>query len=302
MSAAFDPYHRWLRHLAEQQPAEPYRLLGIDRFEPDPEVIRDAAERQMAHVRTYQLGEYTELTQRILNELAAAKACLLDPARKSAYDGQLRAQSGKGDNRPLADDTKPATASQRCLVGARRRAVRARRACPPIPVTWPMSNLRPRRPLGGPGAMLPPSAKQGLAGSPAWTQLTRGGPIRRTLHRIDAMLLGVVGKDNVLLHRCLRILAVAYRSPRAGDLPCAVPVCGWRCAFAAPARRWRFTKITRLASNLFRRRRLPFLNPPANHRLPPSSRLGPHGHRAQALLNRSQRDASCVCRRSPRKR
>jgi hypothetical protein len=56
----------------------------------DAEVIRDAASRQMAHVRTYQLGKYQALSQKILNELRAAKACLLDPRRKEAYDGRLR--------------------------------------------------------------------------------------------------------------------------------------------------------------------------------------------------------------------
>jgi hypothetical protein len=89
MPVAFDPYHRWLGIPPKDQPANHYRLLGIDRFESDQEVIRDAAEQRMAHVRTYHLGQYSELSQRILNELAAAKACLLDPQRKAAYDRDL---------------------------------------------------------------------------------------------------------------------------------------------------------------------------------------------------------------------
>ena len=92
VSGEFDPYHRWLGISPKDQPPNHYRLLAIDRFEPDPEVIRDAAERQMAHVRTYQLGEHVELSQRILNELAAAKACLLDPARKAKYDDRLHSR------------------------------------------------------------------------------------------------------------------------------------------------------------------------------------------------------------------
>ena len=91
-SAAFDPYHRWLGIPPEEQPADHYRLLGIPRFECDPEVIRDAATRQMGHVRTYHLGPHAELSQQILNELGAAKACLLDPQKKAAYDAALRAQ------------------------------------------------------------------------------------------------------------------------------------------------------------------------------------------------------------------
>ncbi len=58
MSDSFDPYHRWLGIAPRHQPADYYRLLGIDRFEADPEVIADAAERQIAHVRRYQLGRH----------------------------------------------------------------------------------------------------------------------------------------------------------------------------------------------------------------------------------------------------
>ena len=90
MAAEFDPYHRWLGISPKDQPPNYYRLLSVDLFEDDPEVIRDAADRQMAHVRTYQLGECSELSQRILNELGAARACLLDKAAKVAYDRGLR--------------------------------------------------------------------------------------------------------------------------------------------------------------------------------------------------------------------
>ena len=88
--ADFDPYHRWLGIPLKEQPPHHYRLLGIGLFEDDPEVIRDAAARQMAHVRTYQLGQHAELSQKILNELAAAKASLLDAEQQAAYNAKLR--------------------------------------------------------------------------------------------------------------------------------------------------------------------------------------------------------------------
>jgi len=90
MSETFDPYHRWLGISPKHQPADYYRLLGLERFEEDPEVIRDAADRQMRHVRTYELGPRSGASQTILNELAAARSCLLDPDAKAAYDSQLR--------------------------------------------------------------------------------------------------------------------------------------------------------------------------------------------------------------------
>jgi len=90
MAESFDPYHRWLGIPPDEQPADHYRLLGLSLFEGDPEVIRDAAERQIAHVQRYGLGRHLALSQQILNELAEAKACLLDPARKAAYDETFR--------------------------------------------------------------------------------------------------------------------------------------------------------------------------------------------------------------------
>ncbi len=86
----FDPYHRWLGIPPKDQPPNHYRLLGIEQFESSPDVIGAAADRQMTHLRNYQLGQQAALSQRILNEVAAAQICLLDPRRKADYDVQLR--------------------------------------------------------------------------------------------------------------------------------------------------------------------------------------------------------------------
>jgi len=86
----FDPYRKWLGIPQKDQPPHHYRLLGIAAFEDDLDVIENAAERQMAHVRRFQTGKHGEVSQQILNELASARGCLLDPARKNAYDGELR--------------------------------------------------------------------------------------------------------------------------------------------------------------------------------------------------------------------
>ncbi len=92
MAESFDPYHRWLGIPPKQQPPNYYRLLGLELFEEHPDVVRDAADQRMAHVRTYQLGQYAEYSQTILNELAAARACLLDPDKKAQYDREVRAE------------------------------------------------------------------------------------------------------------------------------------------------------------------------------------------------------------------
>jgi len=85
----FDPYRKWLGIPPEEQPPNYYRLLGIPPFESDPDVIVNAADRQMGHVRRFQAGRYAEICQKVLNELAAARICLLDPVRKRAYDQKL---------------------------------------------------------------------------------------------------------------------------------------------------------------------------------------------------------------------
>jgi hypothetical protein len=93
----FDPYRKWLGIPPAEQPPDHYRLLGIAAFEDDPDVIENAADRQMAHVRRYQTGKRGAESQRLLNELASAKVCLLDPEKKQQYDNGLNAAaSGSG--------------------------------------------------------------------------------------------------------------------------------------------------------------------------------------------------------------
>ena len=94
MNGQFDPYRKWLGISPEDQPPTYYRLLGLSAFESDLEVISNAADRQMAHVRSFQSGKYSAYSQEILNQLATARVCLLDPARKMRYDAQLQAAMG----------------------------------------------------------------------------------------------------------------------------------------------------------------------------------------------------------------
>lgn len=91
--AVFDPYYKWLGIRPEHQPPDHYRLLGLDTFESDTDVIQSAAERQMAHIQSYKIGPQSDLSQRILNEIAKAKVCLLNPAKKSDYDRGLHQRS-----------------------------------------------------------------------------------------------------------------------------------------------------------------------------------------------------------------
>jgi hypothetical protein len=86
----FDAYHKWLGIPPDEQPPNYYRLLGVKLFETDPDVIASAADRQMAHVRTFQSGPHSAESQRVLNEISTARVALLNSDKKAEYDGKLR--------------------------------------------------------------------------------------------------------------------------------------------------------------------------------------------------------------------
>jgi len=85
----FDALHKWLGIPPAEQPPNHYRLLGIALFESDPDVIDNAADARMALLRSMATGQHAEESQRLLNEVAAAKLCLLKPERKAVYDAGL---------------------------------------------------------------------------------------------------------------------------------------------------------------------------------------------------------------------
>ncbi len=89
MNDTFDPYYEWLAIPPHVRPPHHYSLLGIELFESNSNVIANAADRQMSHVRSFQSGPRGQYSQRLLNELATARHCLLDPKKKSVYDDRL---------------------------------------------------------------------------------------------------------------------------------------------------------------------------------------------------------------------
>lgn len=105
MSDTFDPYYEWLGIPPKDQPPNHYRLLGIELFESNENVIDRAADRQMGHLRTFQTGQNARESQRLLNELSKAKICLLNREKKAAYDASLRQDLGKSTPpKPILSD------------------------------------------------------------------------------------------------------------------------------------------------------------------------------------------------------
>ena len=89
--ASFDPYHKWLAIAKKDQPPTHYRLLGVDLYESDPDVIDTAANKQMTYLHGCATGQHADFAEQLLNEMSAARLCLLDRDKKAAYDEQLRA-------------------------------------------------------------------------------------------------------------------------------------------------------------------------------------------------------------------
>ena len=130
--AGFDPYYRWLGIPQAEQPPTLYRLLGLSPLEPDLGVIEEAADRQMAHVRAHQNGSHAAESQRLLNELSAAKVTLLHVGKKLAYDRTLR---------PPAPPPPPPSKAAAPAVTAPASVAAPRPMPSPMPMPMPVASM-----------------------------------------------------------------------------------------------------------------------------------------------------------------
>jgi len=96
----FDPYHKWLGIAPKDQPPHHYRLLGIEPFESDVDVIDSAANQRMAFLAGHVQGSFASRAAELVSQVAAARACLLDPQSRALYDAQLRQRQGKPRPQP----------------------------------------------------------------------------------------------------------------------------------------------------------------------------------------------------------
>jgi len=93
MPSSFDPYHKWLGIPPKDQPPHHYRLLGIEKYEDDDDVIDAAANRLMAYLHDLGAGSEAAHSQRLLNEISKARIVLLNDEKKAAYDEKLRQET-----------------------------------------------------------------------------------------------------------------------------------------------------------------------------------------------------------------
>lgn len=92
MTEEFDPYLELLGIEPEERPPSHYVLLDVEDFESDPSEIEKGAGRRMAALQEMANSDYLDASQKLLNEVSAARRCLLDVTEKIAYDERLRAK------------------------------------------------------------------------------------------------------------------------------------------------------------------------------------------------------------------
>ncbi|MDG2207671.1 MAG: hypothetical protein P8K78_07180 [Pirellulales bacterium] len=152
MTKEFDPYHKWLGIAPEERVPTHYRLLGLNLFESDPEVIEAAADRQMTYLQGVSEGAEFEQAQKLLTEVAKARVCLLNVEQKAAYDTRLRSQidsrqaeqpsgagqsqsasqrgASQGQTKNTANRRQPRKDAHRASTGGKRKTANRRQSGP----------------------------------------------------------------------------------------------------------------------------------------------------------------------------
>ena len=102
MASHFDPYHKWLGIPPKEQPPTLYRLLQIEQFESDEDVIENAAQRQITFLKNAASGPYSRESQQLLNEINKARVTLLNKENRASYDESLRNSLRAVQEKPLS--------------------------------------------------------------------------------------------------------------------------------------------------------------------------------------------------------
>jgi hypothetical protein len=89
MDDAFNPYYAFLGLDEEVTSPNHYQLLRLKPGEADPAKIAAAADKAATRVRGHRPGENVVPWSMLLDEIQAARTCLLDPAQRAAYEAGL---------------------------------------------------------------------------------------------------------------------------------------------------------------------------------------------------------------------
>ncbi len=208
MAQAFDPYHKWLGIAPRDQPPNHYRLLGIDELESDPEVISAASDMRMAHVRSYQSGKRSLQSQKLLNEIAAARVCLLDSQKKAEYDSllqkQLRPEPGPPQSISVRQVEAEADRAAKLSVAPREEEMGRRGgAAPPLPGSTKLDAGAFRLKVSArSGRKKPSGGVRVLLGS-------LGSALMICFRGVDDLLRSIASGHSPAVHKGLRVAACA---------------------------------------------------------------------------------------------
>ena len=97
-NAAPEPtlYQKYLGISGRQIPPNHYTLLGLQPLESDPETIKKAAQKRADSLREQKTDENLPELKALMNEIAAARLCLLDDARRKEYENFITGQKKSG--------------------------------------------------------------------------------------------------------------------------------------------------------------------------------------------------------------
>ncbi len=112
MAKKFDPYYQWLRILPSERPPNHYRLLNLQKFESDPEIIDSALEKLDCRLQSFVDGERVAEARSLLGDLEKARTCLGDSKLKAAYDTRLRQKLASASKVDLVTSSKSLKRSQ----------------------------------------------------------------------------------------------------------------------------------------------------------------------------------------------
>ncbi|MDX1944096.1 MAG: hypothetical protein SFU86_01715 [Pirellulaceae bacterium] len=106
MADLFNPYREWLGIPEGVESPSYYQLLGVGENE-SAAVISVAADRAASKVRSFRPGTNAQAWSKLLDEIHAARVCLLDGAKRAEYDRQRYAGASQS---PPAESTPPTEA------------------------------------------------------------------------------------------------------------------------------------------------------------------------------------------------
>jgi|GEM_PF-3057992 len=103
---------KWFAIKPHEHPVTLYRLLGLQDFEEDADVIDAAADQRMLFLRQKTGGNQSMVAQKLLNQVSKARTILNNPKNRAAYDNKLRGHTKPGEvgvasKPPPAPSSKP---------------------------------------------------------------------------------------------------------------------------------------------------------------------------------------------------